>query len=252
MIKEEVREYLFNRGCRSKNLRKLLNLNFTNVTNKTYNVGEYDLPYVDAKITKYPDYITLYNDKKNYLRTERTCVAFYNYDSIFDGLLGIYNAIYYDVPELKNFYRERFSGVKYFITPDYSLCGDINHIENIHRLFRARIVSVWLTLELKSIVIPNITYSIPKIFQNMLDGMENCEVVAFSTKGLHGNGKSLSLMKAALKYTVDYLRNLRTVLIYTLSKNDDKICSWFEYATQRGVKLIIPDNRSRDSKLREV
>ncbi len=34
-----------------KNLKKLLNLNFTEISNKTYLVGEYDLPYVAAKIT---------------------------------------------------------------------------------------------------------------------------------------------------------------------------------------------------------
>ena len=202
-----------------KNLKKLLNLSFTDVTSKTYAVGRYDLPYITARINKYPDYIALYNDTGEYLLTDRTCVSFYNYDSVFDGLGGIYNAIYYDIAELKDFYRNRFAGVKYFIAPDYSLCGDINKIENLHRLFRARIVSVWLTLELNAVVIPNITYSNEKIFPNMLDGMENYEVVAFSTKGLHNSGKKLSLMKKALKHTVDNLKKLRTIIIYTLSKN---------------------------------
>ena len=251
-LKNDIKDYLVKKGCCLKNLRKLLNLNFTDVTGKTYAVGKYDLPYITAKITKYPDYIALYDEKNNYRRTDKTCVSFYNYDVAFDGLLGIYNAIYYDVDELKSFYRDRFTGVKYFIAPDYSLCGDINHIENLHRLFRARIASVWLTLELNAMVIPNITYSEPKIFPNMLDGMENCEVVAFSTKGLRNNEKCLETMKNALKYTVDNLKKLRTIMIYTLSKNDEKIRSWFDYAVQHGIKLIIPDNRSRNLVLQEV
>ena len=246
-------QFLFWRGnfkggikyCQKKNLKKLLNLNFTDVTNKTFSIGEYDLPYIAAKITKYPNYIALYKDKGDYLRTDRTCVSFYNYDVYFDGLCGIWNAICYDVKELKDFYRERFAGVKYFIAPDYSLCGDINKIENLHRIFRARIVSIWLTLELNAVVIPNITYSNEKIFPNMLDGMENCEVVAFSTKGLRNSGKKLSLMKKALRYTVDNLPKLRTIIIYTLSKDDEKIYSWFDYAVQHEIKLIIPSNRSR-------
>lgn len=122
---------------------------------------------------------------------------------MFDGILGIFNAIYYDIDWLKNFYLERFKDIKYFIAPDYSICGDINHIENLYRMFKSRIVSVWLTLELKANVIPLITYSSEKIFSNMLDGMQDCEVVAFSTKGLRNNTKSLNMMQKALKYTVD-------------------------------------------------
>ena len=155
------------------------------------------MPYVKAKITKYPDY---------------------------------------NIAELKNFYRNSFARVKYFIAPDYSLCGDINKIENLHRLFKARIVSVWLTLELNAVVIPNITYSNEKIFPYMLDGMENCEVVAISKKGLRNSCKKLSLMKKALKHTVDNLKKLRTIIIYTLSKDVEKIRSWFDYATRHDKK----------------
>lgn len=158
-----------------KDIKRLLNLNFTDVSNKSYSVGKYDLPYISAKITSYPDYIALYRDKCDYRRTEKTCVSFYNYDAAFDGINGIWNAIYYARSELKAYYLKRFEGVRYFIAPDYSLCGDINHIENLHRLFRARIVSIWLTLELGAVVIPNITYSTPKIFPDMLSGMEDCK-----------------------------------------------------------------------------
>ena len=122
------------------------------------------------------------------------------------------------------------------IAPDYSLCGDINKIENLHRLFKARIVSVWLTLELNAVVIPNITYSNEKIFPYMLDGMENCEVVAISKKGLRNSCKKLSLMKKALKHTVDNLKKLRTIIIYMLSKDVEKIRSWFDYATRHDKK----------------
>ena len=55
--------------------KKLLNLGFSDVTSKTYAVGEYDLPYVKAKITKYPDY---------------------------------------NIAELKDFYLNRFARVKYY------------------------------------------------------------------------------------------------------------------------------------------
>ncbi len=229
-----------------KNLRKLLNLNFMEVLNSTESVGKYDLPYIAANILAYPDYIAMYSDLKEYNLTDRTCVAFYKYDSIFDGIHGLFNAIYYGVTELKNFYLERFKNVKYFIAPDYSLCGDINHIENLYRIFRARIVSIWLTLELKVTVIPNITYSDTKIFSNMLDGMEDCKVVAFSTKGIMHDKQALDLLKQALKYTVDNLKNLKTIIIYTTSIKDEYTYELFKYAADAGIKLIIPDNRLRN------
>ena len=228
-----------------KNVKKLMNLNFTDVTNLTHNVGKYDLPYVNAKIKKYPNYIAMYNCPKEYHLTDRTCVAFYNYDETFDGLFGIYNAIHYDIRERKDYYRERFKDVKLFIAPDYSLCGDINHIENIHRLFRARVVSVWLTTELNATVIPNITYSIPKIFPQMIEGMEDCEVVAFSAKGLRNCIDDWKLLQEALKYTIDHLKKLRTIIIYTTSSNDNLTHNRFKYAEEHKIKLIIPDNRLR-------
>lgn len=231
---------------RKKNLCKLLNLNFTKITTTTENVGKYDLPYITAEISAYPDYIALYGETKEYNFTERTYLAFYKYDAVFDNIFGLYNAIYYDIQELQNFYLERFKGVKYFIAPDYSLCDDINHIENLHRIFRSRIVSIWLTLNLKAMVIPNITYSNPKIFPDMLTGMQDCKVVAFSTKGLMRNKRALDLLKEAVKYTADNLQKLRTIIIYTTSINDEYIYKLFEYAAQKGIKLIIPDNRLRN------
>lgn len=59
----------------------------------------------------------------------------------FDGLYGLWNAIYYGVKELQEFYLERFRGVKYFVAPDYSKCGDISEVENYHRQFRSRVAA---------------------------------------------------------------------------------------------------------------
>ena len=187
----------------------------------------------------------MYGELSKYNLTDRTCVAFYQYDSVYDEIDGIYNAIYYDITKLQNFYLERFKNVKYFISPDYSLCGDIPYIENIHRIFRARIVSVWLTLNLNKMVIPNITYSNQKIFPHMLDGMEDCEVVAFSTKGIMKNPCSLELLKEAVQYTVMNLRKLQTIVIYSTSIYNEKIYDLFEYAIQNKIELIIPENTLR-------
>ena len=54
-------------------------------------------------------------------------------------------------------------------------------------------------------------------------------------------------MKKAVEYTVDNLKSLRTVMVYTLSNDDAKIHSYFRYAVDHGINIIIPGNRSRES-----
>ena len=129
---------------KKKNLKKLLNLGILDYTNQTSKFGEYD--------------------------------------KVFDGLYGLWNAIYYDVAELKEYYVERFKGVRFFISPDYSKCGDNHEIENQHRQFRSRIVAIWLTLNVGAVVIPLVSCADDKSMKYMLDGMQDCTTVAFNAK----------------------------------------------------------------------
>lgn len=227
---------------KKNNLEKLINLNIIDYTNQTYSVGKYDLPYVNCLDIVNPDYLALYSEKSNYFKTDNTCVCFYQYDNKFDGIKGIYNAIYYQDKKLLSKYKERFKGVKYAIAPDYSQCGDIPRIENIYRLFKSRIVSNWLLLECDVIVIPNITYANENYFDVMLDGMENVEVVAFSVKGSIKEKVERELLIKAIKYTVDNLKELKKIIVYSVATNDDIILSLFEYASSRDIEIIIPNN----------
>lgn len=47
--------------------------------------------------------------------TENTCVCFYQYDHVFDGIHGLYNSIIYQDKERLEKFRERFKNVKYII-----------------------------------------------------------------------------------------------------------------------------------------
>lgn len=227
---------------KKKNLIKLLNLNFTKYTNQTYLVGKYDLPYVTCSDVVNPDYLALYSETNNYFKTKNTCICFYLYDNIFDGIKGIYNAIYYDDEKLLAKYKERFKGVKYAIAPDYSQCGDIPRYENIYRLAKARIVSNWLLLECNVLVIPNVTYANENYFDVMLDGMESTEVVAFSVKGLLRDLSEQELLLKAIKHTVDNLVFLKKIIVYSVSTSEEKVMSLFEYALSKGIEIIIPNN----------
>lgn len=224
-----------------KDVKKLLNLNFTDTYNATYHIGPYDMPYIECSIHDYPDYLALYSEPGLYTYTPNTAVCFYEYDYVFDGYHGLYNAIYYDDKKLIKFYKQRFQGVRYIISPDYSQCKDVPVIENLYRHFKTRIISVWLAMELDIVVIPSITYSDISDFKNMIFGMERCRVVACSTKGVLNNRTSYQYFKSAIKYTMDHL-SLDAIILYSSTPNIDSLCWLRQYAYSKHVQVIIPHN----------
>ena len=227
---------------KKKNLKKLLNLNFVDLTNQTYSIGRYDLPYFRCPANITIDYLALYSEVRNYNKTDNTCVCFYQYDINFDNMKGIFNAIYYNDAKLLAKYKERFKNVKYAIAPDYSQLGDIHRAENIYRLFKARIVSVWLVLECNVLVIPNITYANENYFDVMLDGTKDTEVVAFNVKGSMRESEEKVMLSKAIKITIDELPKLKKIIVYSVSIDDEKVLKLFEYASLKGIEIVVPDN----------
>lgn len=227
------------------NLKKSLNLNYLDLTNLTHKYGKYDLPSMSCPNIMNIDYIALYGQPQDYLKTKNTIVSFYQYDNQFDGINGLFNAIYYNEQKLLSKYKERFKKCKIFISPDYSQCGDLERIENIYRIFKARIVSLWLTIEIGAIVIPNITYSSQDSLEYIFDGLEDCKTVAFSTKGSLQKEYAKGLLATSIKRAVDRL-NIETIIVYSVSIDDQKILNLFKYAIDRNIRIIIPNNSLRE------
>lgn len=75
----------------------------------------------------------------------------------------------------------------------------------------------------------------------MLVGTDDCNVVAFSLKGSMKDTEQKSLLLDAIKYTVDHL-NLESIIVYSVSTNNDKVYELFAYATEKGIRIIIPNN----------
>lgn len=224
-----------------KTLGKLLNYSFLNYTNKTVSCGEKDLPALYCNTKVYPDFLALYSEPSLYRKTNRTGVCFYQFDSVFDGKSGLYEAIYHDDTARQNFYKKRFEGVKFFISPDYSEFGDIHTIENEYRLFKSRIVAIWFAVEIGAIVIPNISFPTEQSAAFALDGYENCSVVAISTKSHLQNPEEYKRLLWKIKYTVDRL-NLSAIVVYDVCGDNSKAEECFAYAKAKGIKIIIPDN----------
>lgn len=232
---------LFNQ-YNEKDLKDKLNLKFMDLINKTRCSGLYDIPRVLSPSHVNIDYLALYSDKIEYNKTNNTCVCFYEYDKIFDSKNGLFNTFYENDIKLLNKYKERFKDVLYFISPDYSLCGDIPETINIHNIFKSRLVSLGLTLLLDKLVIPNITYSSRKSFSYMLDGLEECNVVAFSTKGSLKNIMQKELLLEGIKYAVDHLHNLKQIVVYDVSTDNSKALELFNYPIAKGIEILIPNN----------
>ena len=224
-----------------KTLRKLLNVNFLNYTNKTYSCGEKDLPALYCKTEVYPDFLALYSEPRLYHKTDMTGVCFYQFDSVFDGKRGLFEAIYHDDAARLEYFKRRFKDVKFIIAPDYSEFGDIHVIENEYRLFKARVVAIWFMVEIGAVVIPNITFPTERSASFALNGYEECEVVAMSTKSHLQDPAEYERLLWKIRYTVDNLK-LKCIVVYDVCGSNEKVLECFSYAISNGVKIIIPDN----------
>jgi len=223
----------------------LLNLNYLKLTNKTQMTGDYDFPVIYCNTSVIPDYLALYGQPCEYHKTPLTGVCFYAFDSTFDGLCGLFNAIYYNVDFLLEYYRQRFADVKFIVSPDYSQFGDLQKIENLIRLWKARIVTLWFMIELRAVAIPSATYISEETFPLFFSGLEECSVIAFSTKGHVRRASERRLLKAAVKYAVDNLK-LKTIIVYSVCGKDETSLKLFKYAIERGINVVIPNNSLRE------
>lgn len=229
---------------KKENLAKLLNVNYLFITNQTICSGKYDLPevYCSLKEDDIPDYIALYSQPCQYHFTEKTVVSFYDYDVRFNGEKGLYNAIYYNNEKRLNEFKKRFKGVKYFISPDYSMIGDGQFYHNLYNYGISREVALWLSLELNASVIPNIPCSSSSDLDFITGGLREVNTVAFSTKGRLDLDEDLKLINLSLQKVLNDLPKLKTILVYDVAANSEHVYKLFEPAIKKGLKVIIPNN----------
>ena len=225
-----------------ENLCKLMNINYLHLTNKTLCVGKYNLPSLYCSVDEYPDYIALYSQPCEYHKTERTAVSFYDYDIRFNGRNGLYAAIYYDDKKLLEQFKLRFKGVRYFISPDFSMIGDGQLYHNVCNYGMSREVALWLLLELGAVVIPNIPCSSEADLEYITDGIEDVNIVAFSTKGRSDNPIDINLIRLSLDAVLKNIPNLKVILVYDTSISNELVDELFKPARNLGIDVIVPGN----------
>jgi len=204
--------------------------------------GNFDMPVVgNFDNIENIDYLTLYSDLKDYNKTKNTCVCFYQYDHIFDGIHGLYNSIIYkDEKKLAKF-CERFKNVKYIIGPDYSLFGDFPNALQIFNVYKSRICLAWLSLNTKAIIIPNIRWSLSFSFDYCLDGIIKGSNIAIGLLGQMHNLENKKMFLSGLKKVIDVIQP-RCIIIYGYITNNN-FEEFLGYAKTKNIKIIIPHSK---------
>lgn len=204
--------------------------------------GDYDMPVVgnfdDISVI---DYIALYSDTSEYNKTENTCVAFYQYDHVFDGIHGLYNSIIYQDEERLNKFRERFKGVKYIIAPDYSLFGDFPNALQIFNIYKSRVCMCWLIANTKAIVLPNVRWTFPFTFEYCFDGIMKGSNIAIGVLGQIRDKENKKMFLVGFKVAIDRIEP-KCILVYgfVTESNFDEL---FGYAKSKGIKIIVPHSK---------
>lgn len=204
--------------------------------------GKYDMAiggnFDDISII---DYIALYSDVSEYCKTQNTCVAFYQYDHVFDGVHGLYNSIIYQDEERLNKYRERFKNVKYIVAPDYSLFGDFPNALQIFNVYKSRICMCWLIANTKAKVLPNVRWTLPFTFEYCFDGIMKGSNIAIGVLGQIRDKENKKMFLDGFKAAIDKIEP-KCILVYgfVTESNFDEL---FGYAKSKGIKIIIPHSK---------
>lgn len=204
--------------------------------------GDYDMPlggcFNDLSCV---DYLSLYSDLQDYKKTENTCICFYQYDHVFDGIHGLYNSIIYKDEKRLNKFRERFKEVKYIIAPDYSLFGDFPNALQIFNIYKSRVCMCWLIKNTKAIVIPNVRWTFNFSYEYCFDGIMKGSNIAIGLLGQMHNKDNKKMFLEGFKTAIDKIEPKQIVVYGFITESNFN--EYFDYAISKGIKIIIPHSK---------
>ncbi len=204
--------------------------------------GDYDMIVTECKedISKI-DYLALYSDLQDYQKTENTCVCFYQYDHVFDGIHGLYNSIIYQDEDRLAKFRERFKNVKYIIGPDYSLYGDFPVPLQMFNVYRSRLCIAWLKTNTNAIIIPNIRWTFGFSYDFCFDGIVKGSNIAVSILGQIKDKENKKMFLDGFRKAIDRIEP-ETIVVYgfVTESNFDEI---FGYAKSKEIKIVVPHSK---------
>lgn len=225
---------------------KKLNINNLVLHNLTTYCGQYQLLKVESPQSRiYVSYLANYSDRNDYNKAPNTAISFYENDIEFDGKNGIYNIIKSgNEKQIENFLK-RFENNYLFIAPDYTIIGDYSLANNLSNINKSREVLIWLSL-MGKVVIPNVSYTTESSFDYVLDGLEDCRIIALNLLRCINRKDEKELFKKFLVKVRERLPMLMEIIVYTTSTNDKEIRKLFEIFDDDDVHIVIPDNKLRN------
>lgn len=236
-------------------LIKELRLEFAEYVDKTYCEGKYDMPNTNCRISNLKiDELVLYSKRKQYIDFDNKAICFYEYDSKFDGYNGVYELITNSkkTKELNEF-KKSISNYRIFIAPDYSICGDIPFVENLHRIFKSRVVAIYLVTKLNKIVIPNISFLDERTKEAAFMGIDKHTVVAINFMGCCKENKQKELLRWIVDETINELEP-SAIVIYNVAVDNPFVNELINKIETHNIKCFLPDNRmwQRNKRLKEL
>jgi len=204
--------------------------------------GDFDMPIIgNFDDVSAINYLALYSDLQDYHRTDNTCICFYQYDHIFDGIHGLYNSIVYQDFNRLDRFKKRFEGVKYIISPDYSIYGDFPNALQIFNIYKSRVCMAWLMENTSAIIIPNVRWASPFSYDYCFDGIMKGSNIAVGLLGLMHNKDNIKMFLDGFKKAIDTIIP-KSIIVYGFITNQN-INDFLGYAIIKGIPIIIPHSK---------
>lgn len=192
----------------------------------------WDIPYVDTPTNlKLPAKLVGYNKSQYCDDRSDAYLHFYHKDYVFDGRMGIWYALVFNLFFKKGFRLDKLDGYEAIITPDFSMYYDMPIIMQMWNLFRSRVVGFYLS-KLGYNVVVNVRWTDETSYQYCFAGLRQNHIVAVSTLGCLRSNADRAMFLPGLEALIVKIHPKEIVLYGTLS---EEIKELFEKHNQEYV-----------------
>lgn len=203
------------------------------VGNAQFSKGKYDMPVVKSNIVELPTSVFSYQKvgKKTLELPPKTALHFFNYDYIFDGKYGIWNALISGIEFKRGFNLKKLEGFDCIIAPDFSLYLDMPLAWQIWNIYRSRVV-VHALQELGYRVIVNARWTDETSYNFCFEGIETGSIVSV---GSHGCSNKLTDRRLFDTGLVELINRVKPTAIIIYGSVTDSMKAILEKHNQKYI-----------------
>ena len=186
--------------------------------NANFNTGFYQIPEIDDVDLDKPKDLVLWSNRHS-CRNKACCgLVFYEFDSKFDGLKGIYNILKYGKEKQINKLISELREFAFVVCPDYSVYANFPNYKQIEALSKSREIGYILsTYNIKIVVNFRATYE--WTYELALTGICYKAIVAIGTLGCLKDKGSRDLLKNSIIALVNHIKP-RVIIVYGYAPTD--------------------------------